>query len=108
MKIGDRLYTVYEDYFGRRRLVIKSTTILAIGNTLVKVGSGPGGERPGLPFGCRSQFTRKEIERRGYGLTEREAWEKYADRMQREINQGERELVTLRRNYHRAIEEAVR
>ena len=108
LKVGDRLYTVYEDQYGKRPLlVIKAAQITSIGPKRVCI-SGVDGARVGLAFGCRSQFTLEQIERLGYGRTEREAWEKYAARTERAITQAESELVTLRRQYHHAVEEAKR
>jgi hypothetical protein len=105
MKPGDLLYTVYEDDWDDDvALSIETAEIVKVGAKTVEI-RGVGGKRTGLAFNCR---TRISIERAGwYGTTAREAWEKYADRLSRAIDEGERELVKLRRNYHQAIEQAI-
>ena len=102
MKPGDLLYTVYEDDWGKP-LSIKTAEIVSMGLILIKIRA-VNGERTGLAFNCRSQISHKEAE--GYGLSAREAWEKYAYRTGRAIDAAERELVRLQEHYRQAIVEA--
>lgn len=101
MKPGDKLYTVYEDLFARgaAKLVIRTAEIVSVGPRIVRI-SGGGRNHSGLAFRCRSQFTRDEIAQ--YGTSAKEAWEKYVDQCVKQIDQGERDLVDLRRRYEAA------
>lgn len=103
MKPGDLLYTIYEDDWTRKtKLAVKAAKVVSVGPKRVTI-TGTDGDRPGLPFGCRTQLSRDEAAR--YGRTAKEAWLHYYEQIEKRIDQGERELVELRRLYHLAAEE---
>lgn len=104
MKPGDLLYTIYEDnWTGKKaKLSVKAAKVVSVGPKRVTI-TGADGDRPGLPFGCRTQLSRDEAAR--YGRTPKEAWLQYYEQIEKQIDRTERELVELRRLYHLAADE---